>query len=188
MKSRLQFSLCELLLIVVFSGLVLASLSIGGLVASITVFLTIVFAMRMAIVAFVGRGAPQAFAIGFLIPVISYAAVLQAIGDSELDPYEGRLPTSMLLMPVFQVMAKQTWTNTMTGEPVPDYDPADDLDAVGVAGPFGGSAVALSESPERAIFMVVGHVLFAAILGYAGAKFAVGVNGRQPESGDTDTS
>ena len=63
MKSHSQLSLRELLLVVLFVGLGLASLRAGGLVASITVFLAIILTMCMAIVAFVGRQRLQAFAI-----------------------------------------------------------------------------------------------------------------------------
>jgi hypothetical protein len=188
MKSYCQFSLRELLLVVLFAGLGLGSLRTGGLVASITVFLAIVLTMCLAIVAFVGRERPQAFAIGCLIPVIVYAATVRAAGQSELDPYEAKLPTSRLLLPIFRVMAKQSWANTMTGEVVPDYNPATDPDPVGVGGPFGGSLMALSESPDRPTFMLIGHILIAMMLGYAGAKLAVAVHRKQRESDGQEPS
>ncbi len=184
MKSQLQVSLRELLFVVLFAGLGLASLRAGGFVASCTVFLAIVVTMCLAIVAFVGRYTTQAFAIGFLIPVITYGVAVLAVGKSELDPYEGKLPTSRLLLPIFQAMAKQTWTNAWTGEVVPDYDPATDPNRAGAGGGgFGGSPVALSESPDRPTFMSLGHILFAMMFGYTGAKFAVIVYRKQRSVG-----
>ena len=174
MKSHSQISLRDLLYVLLFAGLGLSSLRAGGLLASTTVFLAILLTMCFAIVAFVGRDSLRAFGIGFLIPVIAYAATVVTIGKSELDPYEGKLPTSRLLLPMFRVMAKQTWTNVLTGEVVPDYDPATDSSAGG--GGFGGSPIGSSESPDRPTFMSLGHVLIAMMLGYAGAKFAVAVH------------
>ncbi|MEO8498921.1 MAG: hypothetical protein ABI614_27985, partial [Planctomycetota bacterium] len=152
--------------------------------ASCTVFLATVVTMCLAIVAFVGRYTTQAFAIGFLIPVIAYGIAILAVGKSELDPYEGRLPTSKLLLPVFRVMTKQTWTNVLTAEVVPDYDPATDPNRGGAGGGgFGGSPMALSEFPDRPTFMSLGHILIAMIFGYAGAKFAVIVHCEQRNVG-----
>jgi hypothetical protein len=180
MSSQPQVSLREILFVVLFAAIGLASLRAGGVVASCTVFLAIVVTMCMAIVAFVGRYTTQAFAIGFLIPVIAYGAAVLAAGKSELDPYEGKLPTSRLLLPLFQVMAKQTWTNLLTGQVVPDYDPTTDPDRAGpVGGGFGGSPMGVSESPDRPTFMSLGHVLVAMMFGYTGAKFAVIVHRKQ---------
>ena len=184
MKSIPQFSLRELLFVVLFAGLGLASLRAGGVVASCTVFLAIVVTMCLAIIAFVGRNTTQAFAIGFLIPVIAYGVAILAVGKSELDPYEGKLPTSKLLLPAFRVMAKQTWTNVLTGEVVPDYDPATDPNRVGAGGGgFAGSPMGLLESPDRPTFMSLGHILIATMFGYAGAKFAVIVHRKQRNVG-----
>ena len=180
MKSEAQVSLRELLFVVLFAGLGLASLRADGVVSSFTIFLAIVVTMCLAIVAFVGRHTNQAFAIGYLIPVIAYGAVVLAVGKSELDPYDGKLPTSRLLLPMFRVMVKQTWTDVLTGQVVPDYDPATDPNRAGAGGGgFGGSPMGLSESPDRPTFMSLGHILIAMIFGYSGAKFAVIVHRKQ---------
>lgn len=68
MNSYLQFTLQELLFVVAFAGLGLASLATGGIVGAIVVSLAMVVIMCLAIFAFVGRGLKRAFAIGFLIP------------------------------------------------------------------------------------------------------------------------
>ncbi len=183
MNSHSQFSLRELLFVVLFAGLGLASLRAGGVLGSITVFLAIVLTICLAIMAFVGRGQLQAFAIGYLIPVVAYAAIVLAVGKSELDPYEGKLPTSQLLKPMFRAIAKQTWINVMTGEVVPDYDPASVPNRMsGGGGGFSGSQMGLSEYPDRPTFMSLGHMIIAIMFGYAGGKFGVAVHRRPQES------
>ncbi|HUY91094.1 MAG TPA: hypothetical protein VMV10_20315 [Pirellulales bacterium] len=175
MNSHLQVSLRELLFLVLFAAIGLASLRAGGVVASIVVMLAIVATMCFAILAFVGRHSIQAFAIGFLLPVIVYVAAILVVGKSELDPYAGKLPTSRLLRPMFRLMVKPTWTDMSTGQVVPDYDPDTD------PGGYGAAPMAFSESLDRRTFMSLGHVLFAMMFGYAGAKFAVAVHREQQE-------
>lgn len=175
MKFLPQFSLREILFVVLFAGLGLAALRAGGVVASFVVFLAIVVTMGLAIVVFVGRRTIQAFAIGFLIPTIAYGVAVYALGKSELTP-NGKLATSRLLAPLYRVMVKQIWTNFSTGEVVPDYDPATDPDP-------GGSMMTMTESPDRLTFMSLGHILLAMIFGYCGAKFAVIVHRTQQRPG-----
>ena len=176
MKSRLQVSLRELLLFVLFAAIGLASLGGGELMGSILVMLAIFATMAAAIVAFVGRNSVQAFAIGFLLPVLVYAAVVLAAGESELDPYTGKLPTTRLLRPMFRLMVKTTWTDMSTGQVAPDYDP-ETVDPNPVN--FGAPMMGASESLDRRTFTSLGHVLFAMLFGYAGAKFAVAVHRKQ---------
>lgn len=182
MKSHFQFSMRELLSVVLFAGLGLASLRVGGVVGSIVVLLAMVVTMCFGIVAFVGRHSMQAFAMGFVIPVVAYSAMVLAVGKSELDPYEGKLPTSRLLLPMFRSMVTLTWTNTLTGQLVPGYDPTTDPNLAGTGGAgYAGSSMRASESLDRPTFMSLGHLLFALMFGYAGAKFAVAVHRKQRE-------
>lgn len=167
MKTFPQFTLRELLFAVMFLALGLASLRAGGVLASITILLAIVLSMGMAIIAFVGRGELQAFAIGFLIPVIAYAASILAIGRSEFDPYEGKLPTSRLLLPVYQAIVQEEWIDS-TGKVVPKN----------WTGTF-NNRPGLKETPDRTTFMSLAHVLIAMLFGYAGARFAVVVYRRR---------
>lgn len=148
---------------------------------AILVMLAIVATMGSAIVAFVGRNSIQALAIGFLLPVIVYAATILAVGKSELDPYEGKLLTTRLLRPVFGLMVKTTWTDMSTGQVVPDYDPGKDPNRVDFGGVVAAPTMAFSESLDRPAFISLGHVLFAMLFGYAGAKFAFVVHRKQQE-------
>jgi len=168
------------MILVLFAGLGMASLRIGGVVGSITVFLAIVLCMGLGIVAFVGRNEPQAFAIGFLVPVIAYAAIVLAAGTSELDPYSGRLPTTRALGPVYESVVTRTWFDLTTGQEVPNYDPEKNQQAgVAMAGFRGGRTVGGREQPDRRTFMLLAHVLVALAFGYVGGKFAIFVYLRQ---------
>jgi len=162
-----------LILIVAFFALAISSLRDGGLLASFAVFAGIVLVMALAIVAFVGNAQPRAFAIGFLLPLLVYAATVLAAGSNELDPYDGRLPTTTILRYAHQALVTTTWTDTLTGKIVPDYNPANDSKRGSGNGTFGGSSMAIHEHPDRPTFMSLAHLLLAMMLGWTGGKFAV---------------
>jgi hypothetical protein len=181
MSKYPQLTLRELLLGIVLLGLGCAGLVAGGVTAAIFLGVALIVTIAFAIVGFVGRDEPRAAAIGFLVPVIVYAASIYAVGSSELDPY-GNLPTTKLIRPAHGLIVRQEWINAMTGEPLPDYDPTTAQSAGGsVPGmpTFGGAPVGLKETPDRTTFMSVAHSLLAMLLAYAGSKFAVYVHRRQ---------
>ena len=97
--------------IVLFAALGVAALSTGGLLASMVVGAAIVFTTAFAIVAFVGRKQLRSFAIGFLIPVVAYSATVLSLGNSELDPYEGKLPTTKLIKPAFELFVRRQYVS-----------------------------------------------------------------------------
>lgn len=122
-NNSLQFNLRELLFIVLFTGLGLGSLRVGGMLASAFVCVAVTMCLAIAIIAFVGRDHLKSFAIGFMIPLVAYGAAHFAIGESELDPYRGKLPTTQLLRPMFDSIVTRTWIDTSTGKELPNYDP-----------------------------------------------------------------
>jgi hypothetical protein len=172
MSNYPQLTLRELLLAVLFIGLGCAALVAGGVMATIFLGGALIITTAFAIVAFVGRDETRAAAIGFLVPVIIYAASILAVGSSELDPY-GHLPTTKLIQPTHPLIVQQEWINAMTGEPIPDYDPT-----TAITGP-GFLQVSLRETPDRPTFMSVAHTLLAMVFGYAGSKFAIYIHRRQ---------
>ncbi len=175
MTNHRQLTIREFLLLVVFVAVGVAGLTTGGLFASLVIGVAIVVTTAIAIVAFVGRNRLRFWAIGFLIPVIVYASTVLAVGSSELDPYGGKLPTTKLLQPLFELVVKREYVNLITGDLVPDYDPATNAGSGG--GGFAGSPISMSlETPDRTTFFSLGHVLLAMICGYAGAKFAVWID------------
>ncbi|MEX2112825.1 MAG: hypothetical protein WD845_06535, partial [Pirellulales bacterium] len=162
-------------MLVFFAGLAFASFPLaGGIVWSVTVMLSFFLCTGLAIVCFVGRRELRAFAIGFVIPVIAYACVLLAMGQNEMDPYNGRLLTSRALRPVFETVVTRKWVDLLTGKEVRNDDPR-----VATEKAVGGAGVGLSESLDRPSFMGFGHLLIALAFGYVGGKLAVAVYRRQ---------
>lgn len=176
-QAAVQWSLRELLVVVLVAGLGLASLRLGGVVGAITILLAIVLCMALGIVVFVGRREPQAFAIGFLVPVIVYAAIVLVAGRYELNPHIGVLPTTRAMSPIFESMVARTDVNIKTGQEVPELKAQD---AIGATSQGGGMAtVGLSELRDRKTFMLLAHTLMGLAFGYVGGKFAVFVYRRQ---------
>lgn len=150
-------------------------------------FLGIIVCIAFAVIAIVDSGRRQAFATGFVAAIVVYTAVFFLTPGNELDPYEGKLPTTMLLRPLFEATTKQTWTDLVTGEELPDYVPTPAISAArggtitepGTGGIPVVRSVGLSESPNRAQFMSIGHIFWAALFGYLVGKFALHVFGRR---------
>lgn len=194
MKYLPRFSLRELLGLCLLSGLGLSALTIGGLFGSLMMLVAIVFVMSMAIMAFVGKQTLQAFAIGFLMPVVVYGISIWSLGWNEMNLGLGKLPTSKLLSTLFQAVVKtEPVPVNANGGWVPPpatayYAPAqpNGTPAPVVAttpptvsnGPIPGMLAGI-ESIDRQEFMTLGHMLFAMLFGYVGAKFSVVVHRSQ---------
>ena len=181
MSKYPQLTLRELMLGVLLIGLGCAGLLAGGMMATIFLGAMLIVTIGFAIVAFVGRDEPRAAAIGFLVPVIGYAASIVAVGSSAMDPY-GNLPTTQLIQPAFHAIVRVEWINVMTGEPLPDYDPKTakvESGSFGGMPTFGGAPVGAKETPDRTTFMSVAHTFLAMLFGYVGMKFAAYVYRRQ---------
>lgn len=166
-----RVSLRELLVLCALSAVAIVSLLYAnerwqGAIVMGTVIVTLV----AGIVAVVDRGARQAFAIGFAMSVVLYGVVLANTprandGPSlELNPYTGTLPTSRLLLPLFENVAVTRWIDFRTGQEILDYDPQ----AAGQSNQF----ASLDQRPEQAVFMRIGHCWWALLLGYLGGWFA----------------
>ncbi|MFO0916614.1 MAG: hypothetical protein U0795_26910 [Pirellulales bacterium] len=171
----MQLKLREFQSIILFTAVAIAGLLSGGIVASFAIGATIVVTIAFTIIAFVGRGELRSSAIGFIIPACAYAAIVFAMSDTELDPF-GRLPTTRLFGPVFELIVKREWEDLRTGQPISDYDFA----AI-PGGPGSGPAVPhiVREAPDRYVFMLLAHAAFAMLFGYLGSKFAVCIDRMQ---------
>ena len=180
MKTHIQFSIREGLILVFVVGLGVAGLSQGGVIASVFVSAAFLLTAARTITAFIGRKNTQASSIGFIIPVILYSIILFAMGGSEFNPYDGELPTTDLAGRLFKVSAKYEYIDLSTGKVVPDYDPNQ---AAGFGAGGGGlRPIAQQEKPDRTKFMSVAHVAFAIIFGYLGSKYATFVYQRKLSS------
>ena len=125
---------------------------------------TLLVFMAAAVVALVDRGSRQAFAIGFVVCASIYATLFaMAPKNRELDPYEGKFPTTRLMQPLFVTITTARWLYADTGEEIQKYDPSDPS--------FVGLSVIHSESPSRENFMSVAHLLWTLLFGYVGGHF-----------------
>ena len=174
----LTFSIRELLMIVAFLAFAAASLSIGGALAMAMSTIVGVCFGALSIVAIVARDQRQAFAIGFVLPFSLYVAIHYASEADELDPYNhSALVTTRAVQPIHRAIARQTWTEQLSGKVLPVFKldpytvPEPGADKIYVS--HTGTAGSLTETPDRPTFMMVAHCLFASVLGYVGAKFAV---------------
>jgi hypothetical protein len=178
-----QISIRELMILILFAAVGLGGLLTGGLLASAVIGVSAFLTTSIAIVAFVGHREIRVKAIGFLIPVIAYELTVLSLGASEFAPYTGRLPTTKFLQPVHRLMVRTAWIDMTTGKVVPDYNPATDPSRnAGGAGGLGGMGgmMTVLETPDRAAFMSLAHVLLGKMFGYIGAKFAVYVHNLAP--------
>ena len=159
--------------------------------------------MGALIIALVDRGPRQMTAIGFFACVLTYAVLLNGYSQ-EFDPYTATLPTSKVMLPIFQLIAKKAIIDGSTGKvvPAPKVQPittprgtVTQLLSVAfpngpqplIPGPGGWSATAgaipfmavQTELPQRGHFMAVAHHLWALLFGYAGSLFAKFVYARR---------
>ncbi|HEV7281442.1 MAG TPA: hypothetical protein VGN57_14675 [Pirellulaceae bacterium] len=191
----LQFSLFELLAILLFAGVGAAALRGGGAVALILVQAALWLFVVVAILAFVGRGSWRAFAIGFLLGAAGYGIPPLYVGVGELDPYEAKLPLTKVLLPVWHSVTTPIYVDPMTGDEFRSDQVqlfangvAVDASAVPPGGggfmapeyrTLDGRVVRWSEKPLREEFMLVAHLLFAVAAGYVFGKLATAVYRRR---------
>lgn len=196
---RLRVSLRELLVVLVAVALGLAGLLSGGVAAAIvTAAAWLAVPTAAIVIGFAPRRSLRVAAWGFLIPVVCYGLTLFTVQAThvlrggqlrdEFTSMGGMLPSSRLVGWCHRRVVRTTYTDTATGQPLPrdevgTYDfPSADARAGG-----GGALILRSvdwqESPSQAEFMVLGHSLVAAILGYLGGKLALALHrgrGRRP--------
>jgi hypothetical protein len=147
--------------------------------------ITMLVYVGAAIASAVDRGPRQAFAVGMFIAMTIYAVLLlngrdftsgarNPNSNVEFAPIftenysVGNLPTTRVLARIHAKLQQEVWINRDTGE-VFNYDPRPDNrppnDAV-------RARYRSRELPPLALFMVIGHCLWALLLGYVGGRFA----------------
>ena len=177
----MRSSVRELLAIVAFLAIAIASLRVGGVLAtSFLAFASLCF-LALSIVALVARDRRRAFAIGFVVPFTLYATIHYMSTWNELDPHdENSLATTQAFRPLFDVFVNQSWTENLTGKELSEFT----LNPESVPQPEpgvlyvsqSGTAGIMTERPDRSTFMLVGHCLLASVAGFVGGKFAVFVH------------
>lgn len=196
----LRFSLGEILLVALATSLGMAALRTGGLFAAAYLFGAVVLSAIVLVTAIVGRGAPQAFAVGCLIGVSVYGGVLYWYGDEEFDPDRGELLTTRGAKPVFNAIRDLYYVDAFSGrEATPDesrtisgyeFVPISHWDRNLKDVPFGDASRVASPRdiywsigvrPASRDFMQVFHLLAALTLGYGAGKLGAGLyRRRQP--------
>ena len=175
MNAYKQFTIREGLVLVFVSGFAIASLSSGGIVASLFLTFAMALVAIFAISAFVGRIELRTYAIGFIVPVFLYSLILFMFGASEFDPCEGKLPTTKLMRPLFEGMVTNEYID-QSGRVIKDFDPSKTPIS---GGGFGPPAITFRETPDRITFMSIAHTILAMFGGYHGGKFATFVGKQQ---------
>jgi hypothetical protein len=185
-----QFTIRELMFLLLFFAMGLGGLLSGGVLAAVVVGTAMVITTGSAIVAVIARDELRAQAIGFFIPVLAYGALIWYAGSEEIDnPYEGKLLTTQIARSVHSAIAKTEWVDMTTGSVVPNYDPATDPNRPsgggmgGFAGGSGGNGfggmIGANQTPSISEFMSLAHVLLATMFGYIGVYFAVFIYRRE---------
>jgi len=168
----LRVSLRELMAFVACAAVALVSLKFASdiwLAAVIGVAMALLFAALVLMA--VDRGPRQAFAIGFVLVVLGYYAVLfyppyatstrRATREFALD---GLLPTTRVLQYVHTAVVHNRYFDANTGQEVPNYDPSNAA--------FANMSVGANELPPREYFLPIGHAWWALLFGYLGGRFA----------------
>lgn len=177
--SFLRVPLWELFLVLGMVAVGCASLKYAGEVWWIVLSSAMLAGfLAAAVVAVVGRGAMQARAIGFVLCVAIYMLLIWSAPSSnngtasrEYDPYTGHLPTTKLLGPLHAALSTQSWIDSATGQPIPNFDPHSGI----------GFNVAMVDSLDRGQFMAIGHLLWAFLIGYLGSRLAAWIDARRQQ-------
>jgi hypothetical protein len=190
LPSGLQFSLLELLALILIAGLGAAAMKSGGVLLALLLQSAIWSFGAAAVVAIFARKSWQAFAIGSLIGFAVYVGPVLYVGESELDPHEKTLPLTQPLLAVFAAMGAEAFVYEPTGEKfnafTTDVTPSTDYTVNMSPQNFytlsDGRVVAFREDPPRLEFMLAAHSLLAIACGYAFGKIAAVVYRRRTEA------
>lgn len=189
-RLGLQFSLFELLAILLFAGVGAAALKTGGVLLAVLLQSAIWLFAGVAVVAIFSRDSWRAFAVGFLIGGAIYVGPVLCAGESELDPYETKLPLTQPLLSLFAAIEADAFVYEPTGERfsawTTEVTQSTDLIAGGFSQPRytlpDGRVVTLSEDPPRLEFMLSAHALLAIASGYVFGKFATVIYRRRTKT------
>ena len=178
----LRISLWELFLVLGLVAVGCASLKYAGDVWWIVLSSAMLAGfLAAAVVAVVGRGPMQARAIGFVLCVAIYLLLVWSAplnndrtASREFDPYTGHLPTTKLLGRLHAALSTQTWVDSVTGRPIPNFDPHAGM----------GLNIFSVDSINLSHFMAIGHLLWAFLLGYLGSRLAAWIDARRRQQQD----
>ena len=193
-SRRVRFSLRGLLVTIAFFAVACAALKFannGWWLAVSSAALLLV--MAMTIVAIVDRGAPRAFASGFIACVVIYGLLTYVDGERKYGAgaHQQPLPTTRQLIWLYGAVKAERYIDDKTRETLSGFVPPNDGSVVVLAdnmGYYGDYAPTFNGQPSRVVHLVVrpdlrtymsiGHVLWGMVLGLVGGQFALFVYAR----------
>ncbi len=167
----IRLSLRSLLVLMAVCAVAIASFrhASDGWQTTLTSVTLVVFLLA-AIMSLVDHGPRRAAATGCTVAMATYGLALflsAPLGSSiaenrEFNPSTDRLPTSLLLRPLYERAADVGWVDVRTGKQAGEFSASAPVNA-------GDSAtITTGEIPDRETFMVIGHSWWALALGCIG--------------------
>ena len=177
----MRFSLRELLMLIALVAAAIVSLKYANEPWQIAVgMLTLVAFMGALIGAVVDRGGRQAFALGMVLAMTVYGALIASREMTTTAPNGplwggGKLPTTQLLNYLLIGVQETRLFDRTSGEEIRDDHPL---------ARWPVQVAVRRRVPHRNHFMSVGHCWWALLLGYAGGRFAAYVYARRTRDSD----
>ena len=175
-----RFSLRALLVGIAFICVVLTALTYANTVWWLVVSsAAILLLMALAVVALVDRGPRRAFAVGFIACVAVYALLLRAQGIEKFGSLtQPILPTTIQLNWMYPFFIEEQFSDPASGrlvayEPPPFAFRWGNRDGVFAFDEHGRRLRVTTVGPDRFLFVSIGHVFWAMILGLVGGRFAL---------------
>lgn len=156
----------------------LASMRLGGAVATLALITAGTLVTAQLIVAFVAARQRRAFAVGFLIALFAYMLPHGMSGLDSLDPYSKQaLPTTRAFQTLHQNLCSRVWRDYHSKAVIPEDDPRVKQLKIngGTVMMTAAGMVTLHETPSRLTFALLAHTAIALVLGVVGGAYALRV-------------
>jgi hypothetical protein len=177
--AMFQISLRQLFILVAIAAAALVSLHHASELCQGLVGLFAMGALFTAVVvAIVDRGRRQMFAIAFATVMLGYALLVingatyvsgQNTINGELNGWNGRLPTTVLLRALHSAIARERWVDVVTAKVLDDAEVARRQTS---PGPLGAPSIETRKHPSLGVLVTTGHYWFALLFAYLGGHFA----------------
>lgn len=195
-----RISLREMFLLIAAVAMAIVSLIYATVLwQAIIGLIVMLLAMVALITSLVDRGARRAFWVGFAVAMLGYLLIVinahkftlaPTEQNVELDAYQGRLPTSLLLQHFYAGINRSGYYDLNSEKRISDAESANLSTIPG--SPYGGMQtstgrpVSYQERPPRENFMAIGHFWWALLFAYIGGRFARFVYLRRDQQATTD--
>jgi hypothetical protein len=193
-----QISLRQLLILVAVIAFAIVSVKYASPIWQGIIGLLVMIAVISAtLIAIFDRGPRQVFAIGFALVAISYWLLVLGGGkidygpgdrrNREFDIWNGRLPTTIMLRPLYERTVSTRWFNSHTNQEVSSdvvakVSAALAANSTGPAPPLPFRDV---QFPSSDAFSLIGHLWWTMLLGFFGGHVARFAYVRRTKEGST---